>query len=200
MLRYTFTIILLLAPAADAALYKWVDDEGVTRYTTTLPPESAQHERKVITKQGRTLKTYSGARTSEQKAEDERRQAEQERKARAVIAAKKRDRALQVSYHTIADIEAKRENKFHALDNQIKTLEKGFNKSQKEYSGLVATAIQQERSGKMPSETLKAEYRSAKREFDDYETRLAKIRQDRINLSQAFDDDIQRFKELKGIE
>lgn len=200
MLRYTLTLFLLLAPAVDAALYKWVDEEGVTHFTKTLPPEAAVRGSEVITEQGRVLKKTQGARTAEEKLEDARLEAEQERKARMVKAAKKRDKILRGSYHTVADIEAKREQELHALNNQIKTLEKKFRGSKKEYSGLTTKAVQKERAGNMPSEKLKGEIRSAKRELDDYKANLSATREDHIRISQSFADDIKRFKELKEIE
>jgi len=64
--------VLLLLPAAIAAgdahaerTYKWIDADGNVNYSNRLPPESAQHERKEMNKQGRVLRVYSAPLTEE---------------------------------------------------------------------------------------------------------------------------------------
>jgi len=201
---FTLFILFVLAGihsfGAYAVMFKWVDEQGNTHYTTTPPPESAQHDRAVLDEQGMVVDTIEGARTPEEKAKAQQRAAEAEKRKKAENAARKRDRVLQVSYSSVADIEKKRDARLRYLDSQIKALESKLTTANDEFNGLLATAIQEERTGKYPSEELKGNIRSAKREFIDFESQLIKARQNHLETTQDFAEDVKRFKELMGIE
>jgi predicted RNA-binding protein YlqC (UPF0109 family) len=192
--------LVLYSAIASAALYKWVDDKGNTHYTSTPPPESAVHDREVIGKQGRVIKTLQGKMTAEEKAAYEQKMLEEEQAARAREEQEKNDRSLLISYTSLSDIEENREAKLKTLDEYIESLELVRNRSGEEYDELLSQAITEEREGKVPSEKLKADMRSAKREFDEAEADLANARIERKELEKRFIDDISRFKELKGIK
>lgn len=192
--------LVLYSAIASAALYKWVDDKGNTHYTSTPPPESAVHDREVIGKQGRVIKTLQGKMTAEEKAAYEQKMLEEEQAARAREEQEKNDRSLLISYTSLSDIEENREAKLKTLDEYIESLELVRNRSGEEYDELLSQAITEEREGKVPSEQLKADMRSAKREFDEAEADLANARIERKELEKRFIDDISRFKELKGIK
>ena len=192
--------LVLYSAIASAALYKWVDDKGNTHYTSTPPPESAVHDREVIGKQGRVIKTLQGKMTAEEKAAYEQKMLEEEQAARAREEQEKNDRSLLISYTSLSDIEENREAKLKTLDEYIESLELIRNRSGEEYDELLSQAITEEREGKVPSEQLKADMRSAKREFDEAEADLANARIERKELEKRFIDDISRFKELKGIK
>lgn len=199
MLRYTLTLFLLLAPAVDAALYKWVDEEGVTHFTKTLPPEAAVRGSEVITEQGRVLKKTHGERTAEEKAEAERLESEKERKKKAKKAVEKRDRALLNSYRAEEDIIIKRDEKLAYLDDRISSLKKKYETTNKEHERLIARVVRTERGGNLPSETDKGNIRSSRRELEDHKLQLDKISQERESISQAFAEEAKRFRELKGL-
>jgi hypothetical protein len=192
--------LVLYSAIASAALYKWVDEKGNTHYTSTPPPESAVHDREVIGKQGRVIKKLQGKMTAEEKAVYEQKMLEEEQAARAKEEQEKNDRSLLISYTSVSDIEEKREVKLKVLDEYIESLEQVRNRSGEEYDALLSQAITEEREGKVPSEKLKADMRSAKREFDTAEAELANSRIERKELEKRFIDDISRFKELKGIK
>ena len=192
--------LVLYSAIASAALYKWVDEKGNTHYTSTPPPESAVHDREVIGKQGRVIKKLQGKMTAEEKAAYEQKMLEEEQAARAKEEQEKHDRSLLISYTSVSDIEEKREAKLKVLDEYIESLEQARNRSGEEYDELLSQAITEEREGKVPSEKLKADMRSAKREFDTAEEELANSRIERKELEKRFIDDISRFKELKGIK
>jgi hypothetical protein len=47
-MRRLLALILLLAPAAHAETYKWVDERGVVNYSNTPPPAAAKAAAKAI--------------------------------------------------------------------------------------------------------------------------------------------------------
>jgi hypothetical protein len=201
MIKAALVTILLVscAATANAALYKWVDEKGNTHYTSTPPPGSAVYDREVIGKQGRVVKTIQGKMTPEEKAAYEQKLLEEEQAAKQRKEQEKRDRSLMISYRSVSDIERRRDERLERLDEYIEDITERRNASGKEYDELIDQAILLEREGKVPSERLKADMRSAKREFDSAEADLAKVQSEREELEKSFGEDIARFKELKGI-
>ena len=76
------TSLWLSAPTLHAGkLYKWVDDDGQTRYGDRIPPQYAKKSNKTLNKQGVVVESKAAAKTREQIAEEQRlakRKAEQE--------------------------------------------------------------------------------------------------------------------------
>lgn len=185
---------------ATAVLYKWVDEKGVTHFTTTLPPEAAAQGSAVITEQGRVLKETHGERTVEEIVEAKRLESEKEQKKRAKEAAKKRDHGILISYATEEDIVVKRDEKLVFLDSQISHMGEKHQKVMKEYEQLLGKIIKVEREGKLPSRVDRGEILGSKRDLDDYTFRLDKLTRERKDSVQAFTEDTRRFRELKGIK
>jgi hypothetical protein len=193
-------MVLLHAGLASAALYKWVDKQGNTHYTTAPPPESAIHDREVLGERGRVLKTIQGRMTPEEKAAYEKKLFEEEQAAKELAKRKKRDKNLLISYKREEEITYKRDEKLDTLDEYINSLEQSLESASMEYEERLNHAILLEREGSTPPEKLKAELRSAKREHDDYEADLKKAKQERLKASQQFASDIKRWRELKGLD
>lgn len=193
-------LLLLSAGSAQAQLYKWVDSQGVTHYTTAPPPESAIHDRAVLNQQGRTTGVIRGVISDEEKAAEAARLAEEEEQKKAEAESKKRDRNLLISYKTVGEILDKRDRKLEYLESLIVDLGKARKSAKKEYDELLKQAIKAEREGKPASEELKANLRSAKREYRNSDEELKKARLERENSVTAFQEDVERFKQLKGIQ
>ena len=138
--------------------------------------------------------------TPEEKAAYEQKLFEEEQARKEKAAREKRDRGLLISYKTVEEIELARDRKIGALEDYIESLEYSRNEAGSEYDDLLSQAILEERAGKVPSEELKADLRSAKREFEIAEADLEKAKKERLNTIRRFGDDIIRFKELKGIK
>jgi len=201
-MRVSFHILVLLLlgmGSAHAALYKWVDEKGNTHYTTAPPPDSAVYDREVLGERGQVVKTIQERMTPEEKAAYEQKMLEEERLLKEQEAQQKRDRNLLISYKTVEEMETKRDEKLSTLDGYIKSLEESRDDAAMEYDELLNQAILHEREGKAPPEKLKANLRSAKREYETSEADLIKAKKERLKTVNLFEDDIKRFKELKGL-
>jgi len=185
---------------SSAALYKWVDEKGNTHYTTAPPPESAVHDRELLGSRGQVIKTIQGRMTPEEKAAYEKKLHEEEEAAKELAKRQKRDRNLLISYKKEEELTTKRDEKLATLDEYIKSLVASRDDSHYEYEELLNQAILHEREGKAPPEKLKANLRSAKREYDGYEADLKKAKQEHLNTSREFDADIKRWRQLKGLK
>jgi hypothetical protein len=196
---HILVLLLLSMGVSHAALYKWVDEKGNTHYTTTPPPDSAVYDREVIGGRGQVVKRIQGRMTPEEKAAYEEKLLEEERLVKEQEAQKKRDRSLLISYKTVEDVIEKRDDKLSTLDSYIESLEADRNDMAHEYDELLNQAVLHEREGKTPPEKLKADLRGAKRELGTIEADLEKAKKERLKAVGQFEEDLKRFRELKGL-
>ena len=196
---HILVLLLLSMGVSHAALYKWVDEKGNTHYTTAPPPDSAMYDREILGGRGQVVKRIHGRMTPEEKAAYEEKLLEEEQLAKEQEAQKKRDRNLLITYKTVGEVVEKRDDKLSTLDSYIESLEEDRNEVTQEYDELLNQAVLHEREGKMPPEQLKANLRSAKRELETNEADLTKAKKERLEAVDLFEEDIKRFRELKGL-
>ena len=201
-MKVSFHILVLLSLSmgvSHAALYKWVDEKGNTHYTTAPPPDSAVYDREVLGGRGQVVKRIQGRMTPEEKAAYEEKLLEEELLFKEQEAQKKRDRILLLSYKTVGEMIEKRDDKLSTLDSFIESLEEDREELALEYDELLNQAVLHEREGKAPPEKLKANLRSAKRELESNEADLKKRKKEHLNTLNLFEEDVKRFRELKGL-
>jgi hypothetical protein len=184
-------------------LYKWTDKNGVVHYGDSIPPEYANLDRNLLNERGVHVGFEEGEITPEEQAEIDRRNAaeEAERLAKAEIA--RRDRMLLETYITVSDIEDLRDRRLELLESQIKVTELYLTNLRKKLVGL-----QQEASLFKPyttkpdapqiPENLALDISRTTASINVFEQTLARTRTDQQALRISFDNDIARFKELKG--
>ena len=113
--------IAVCAPAALAATYKWVDENGKVHYTDKLPPEQVDKASTQLDKQGVPIKRIEPAPSAEQKrakAEAEARE-KQLTKERELI--DRRDRALLSTYTMESEIDLARRRALSTIDQQVQS-------------------------------------------------------------------------------
>jgi hypothetical protein len=191
------------AKDTNSRLYRWVDDKGVVHYGDSVPPEYADRDRNVLNEQGVRVGFEEGTVTDEERAAADRDRAtvEAERLEKAEVA--RRDRMLLETYLTVADIEDLRDRRLELLESQIKVTElylanlrKRLTALQKEASGF--TPYSEKPDAQPVPENLALDISRTSASIDSYEQTLARTRSDQEALRASFDNDIQRFKELKG--
>jgi Domain of unknown function (DUF4124) len=113
-----FCTVLAAGPAAAQKLYKYVDENGRTRYTDRPPIDMTGRASEQLSPQGTVIKRTSPALTPEEIAVRE----EEERKKReaAAIAREetRKNRALLATYPSVKDIDDARER---ALSNNLES-------------------------------------------------------------------------------
>src|SRR3990170_3825907 len=95
---------------ASAKMYKWVDDQGVTHYGETIPPEYANKDRAELNKAGRVIKKIEVPTPAERKAQE---QADAKKRAdeKAAVEKKRRDMTLTSTYSNVKEIDPARKRK-----------------------------------------------------------------------------------------
>lgn len=184
-------------------LYRWVDDKGVVHYGDSIPPQYANRDRNILNNQGVAVGFEEGEVTPEERAAINRREAEQEaaRLAREDIA--RRDRMLLETYLTVADIEDLRDRRLELLESQIKVTELYLNNLRKRLVGLQTEAsvfkpYTTDPNAPQIPENLALDISRTAASINLYEQTLARTRNDQSSLRLSFNNDIARFRELKG--
>jgi chromosome segregation ATPase len=110
-----------MSGAAHAAMYKWVDDQGVVHYSDKVPPEAVSKGATVLDKQGMPVKKIDPALTPEQIKAKEAADEEQRAKNKALADQARKDKALMQSYTTEQEIDVAKSRALATIDNQIKS-------------------------------------------------------------------------------
>ena len=211
-MRKQLALILLTALALPLATYaqtkgpktyKWVDKDGKIHYGDSVPPEYANLDRDVLNSHGVTVGSEEGEITAEERAAIAKKEAEEEARRAAKVEVARRDRMLLETYLSVADIEDLRDRRLELLESQIKVTELYLANLRKRL-----TALQDEASNYKPytaredappvPDTLAADISRTASSINNYEQMLARTRADQDTLRESFDNDIQRFRELKG--
>ncbi|MGB5260300.1 MAG: DUF4124 domain-containing protein [Gammaproteobacteria bacterium] len=188
------------ATHADRRTYKWIDADGNVTYSSRMPPESTQHERKVINKQGRVIKIYNAPLTAEEKVEQER---------LAELAAKKKerarkraihDRSLLATYSNSKDMEKARDAKVSLIKSLMHLTNSRIKSMQSRLLTLSEEAAQFERSGKQLPFTLHSQITNLRDQIA-HNKRIAKDKEAEVDeVKRQFAMDIARYEELTADE
>ena len=185
-------------------VYRWVDNEGVVHYGDRIPPEFANTDRDILNDQAVTVGFEEGEVTPEERAELERLKAIADAEQRQRDNAARRDRMLLETYITVADIEDLRDRRLELLTSQIKVTELYLANLRKRLAALEREASiykpysDKQNAAPLPDD-LALEMQRAAASISLYEQTLERTRQDQEALTEAFADDIIRFRELKRL-
>ena len=208
-MRKVGAILLVVAAIALPSIgsaqktYKWTDENGVIHYGDKIPPEYSNRDRVLLNEQGVQVGTEEGEITPEEAAAAKAREdaAEADRKAKEEIA--RRDRMLLETYISVSDIEDLRNRRLELLESQIKLTDVYLSNLRKRLDGLQADASNfkpystKEDAPQIPA-SLALDMSRTTASIALYEQTLARTRADQANLKRSFDNDIARFRELKG--
>lgn len=205
--RLYFSIITLgaaLASTSALAVYKCVDEKGVTHYGDVMPPQCAKKAITEMSKQGSVVKQYEAPLTPEQlKAQDEER--EKRREGEKKLAEQKlKDHALIATYGSEREFDVARDKDTAGLDARKKSLmarngdvDKQLQKNQNEMDFYKAGKSKSGKTNEAPPQ-LVADFNRAKGERAALDKELAKVDADRLAVIARYDTEKARWKKLKG--
>jgi len=185
---------LVLATAASAATYKWVDEKGVVHYTDKIPPEAVNRGKVELSKDGVPLRKVDPALTPEQarakQEEEERKRAEAKLKEETA----RKDRALLASYTSENEIDLARQRALAAIDNvlqSVNTYSERIKQRQAELKEKMASY-----KNKPVPPVLEREYESLNEELDRQREVAIIKRKEAQTVAAKYDAEKTRFHEL----
>lgn len=207
MTDFRILMVLLLGLAlslpVSAKLYKWVDNQGVTHYGETIPPEYANKDRKVLNKSGRVTETIEVQTAEERKASREANREEEEKRLeeeKLALEQKRRDKTLTNTYSNINEIDLARERNLQQVNARIVN-----NTSQLKMATTKLATLQQEadeftKSGKKVPFSLHEDISELQARVDKLQLVLDKSHAEQAAVTARYDDDKKRYQELTGKE
>ena len=202
-------IVLVVAaialPSIGSAqkLYKWTDENGVVQYGDRIPPEYAKRDRDILNDQGVHVGSEQGEITQEEADATQAQQTEADAEKQAKEEIARHDRMLLETYLSVADIEDLRDGRLELIESEIKLIEGNLNNLRKRLVDLQTDASNFKPYSTRPDapqipEVLARDISQTTSSISKYEQTLARKRADQVALKKSFDDDIARFRELKG--
>jgi hypothetical protein len=184
---------------ADAQkLYRWVDKDGVVRYSDQVPPEAVNEERQTLDRRGMTVDRVERAMTPEERAEHERALAEQARLAQQEEEQRKSDAILLGSYQSEADLERTYKERFALAAQSLEAAQIGIASQEKSMAEFLAHAADLERNGKPINDKLKQSIETARRQVTQQREQLAKREAEQAALQREYFLTLERYRSLKG--
>ena len=109
-----------------------------------------------------------------------------------------RDRVLLETYSSVAEIEDLRNRRIEEMESQIRGTEDYLGKLRERLVGLQAEASQFKQDASQIPESLALDISQTTAAIPQHEQTLLRMRADQDAAKQSFDNDIARFRELKG--
>ncbi|MBI1395728.1 MAG: DUF4124 domain-containing protein [Betaproteobacteria bacterium] len=199
--RTTWALAAVLALATSGAaagrLYKWVDEHGVTHYSERMPPKYKDNSSTVLDEQGRVVKKNSAGLTSEQIEAIEKEREERKAQSKELEKQRRRDNALLNTYTTASEIDDARERALAGALQARQAIEARLKSARDKVAHYQGQAAAYEKRGKPVPEGLQEEMDGASRKVDKVAGEL-KMKDAQIDgLRKKYDNDRQRFIELK---
>jgi len=199
----TSVLLVSLTFAANSSttptrkMYKWVDEQGLVHYGDHIPPEYAMQEQQVMNGQGIEVNRLEAQKTPEQLAEEDQKKLEAEQRVA-------RDKNLLNTYVSVQEIERLRDQRLNLLTDQIKVTGQFLEILNGKLKKLTANGMlykpysDDPKAGSMPDQIAEDLVRVSN-DIRTQQENLREKRSEEATMSQQFENDIARFKELKGI-
>ena len=177
--------------SAEAKLYKWVDDQGVTHYSSTIPPEYANKDRVQINKAGLEVKpdeNKDAHKTNGQPTPEE----------QAAIDQRRRDKALLDTYSNVDEIDLARDRnlqqvnaRINSIQIRLKSAQSTLDEHQKEKEHIAKANRQ------IPS-SLMSDLSDDQDKIDRLQSELDQAEKEAADIKARYDADKERYRALTG--
>jgi hypothetical protein len=198
-----FTVVHA-APEKSGRLYRWTDEKGVVHFGDAVPPQFADQDQTILNRQGVAVGAVTGHRSAEQLAADEERRKADALTSDAQKQRQLRDENLLATYLSVTEIESLRDRRTEILDGQARAIAQYLEQLQTR-----ATQLEDQMRHFRPYSSGASAPALPQRIVDEAVRTLTDVRsqqraliakREEVTRTRAqFDDDIARFRELKGL-
>jgi len=192
LLLATAALSAVLCFNAEAKLFKWVDESGITHYGETIPPEYANRDTKQLEK-GRVTDRKDGFDADQKNAIKK-----ETPEDKAAFESHRRDEALLNSFTNEKEIDLSRDRSLMQIEARINSYTTLLKSAQTTLDDLHKESDTRAEKGLKIPQSLTDDLESA-------EARVAKLQKDLDNsqkesetVKARYESEKQRFRELKG--
>jgi hypothetical protein len=197
--------VLLLLPVLAAAqteqkLYRWIDKEGNVHYGDSIPAEYAEVDKEVLNEHGITLDVMRGKKSDAELAEERRQEELRMRREQQ----RRQDQALLATYLSVDEIVMHRDRRVELFQAQSRVTELYLRNLQKRLESLQTEASRyrpysEDPDAELIKPDLAADIASTREAITRHQANLQRFQQDEQSIVARFAGDIDRFKQLKGL-
>ena len=187
--------------SSQEAFFRCKDRDGQTHYSDSMPDECGGLDTEQLNRIGMQLRVIEGDVTKKKRLAREAEEAKvrKEQDQRAL-----RDRTLIETYLTVEDIERLRDQRLEQLDAQVRVTEQNITNLRDRQARLHAQVARFKPYSDKPNapplpEPLATEMVDTVNGLRVYQESLTANRKEQQALTDQFESDIRRFKELKGL-
>jgi hypothetical protein len=189
------------SPAREA-FYRCRDAKGAILYADSLPPGCLGFDIEVLSERGSTLRIIEGMQSQTVRLE---REATEQRALKQREVRLQWDKMLIDTYLSVADIERLRDQRLEMLESQFKITQQNIGNLRERQSRLEGQIARfkpySDRPNALPlPDHLAEEMVNNAKGRQVYQQMLSNNNSEQIAVKAAFDAEITRFKELKGIK
>ena len=201
MIRSRLLVALIIGltcslPVA-AKLYKWVDDQGVTHYGETIPPEYAHKDRAELNKAGRVIKKET-ALTPEERQAKKQEDAKKREDEKAALEKQRHDQTLTNTYSNSKEIDLARSRSLQQVDARIFSINSQLKMANDNLLGLQSEADGYTKASKAIPASLQEDLEESQTRLDKLQQSLEKLNAERATVEARYDADKVRYQELTG--
>lgn len=188
--------IAICAPAS-AKTYKWVDDQGVTHYGETIPPEYANKDRKTLNKSGAVVRSVDVLTPEERRKQEEE---AAKKKADEVVARdqKRHDQSLISTYSSVEEIELSRVRNIQQVEARINSVLSRMKMTDSKLQSLQKDAAARSKAGQKIPASLNDDIKETQEQLDRQQHDLDKYNSEKKEVEARFEADKARYRELTG--
>ena len=182
----------VFSSSAEAKLYKWVDDQGVTHYSSTIPPEYANKDRVQINEAGREMKPKDNKGT--RKSDDNQPTPEEQ----AAIDQRRRDKALLDTYSNADEIDLARDRNLQQVNARLNSIKMRLESAQSTLAGHQKEKEQIIKADRKIPTYLQNDIKDDQRHVDRLQEEMGRAQKDAAAIKARYAADKARYKALTG--
>ncbi len=189
--------VMLAAPATGVTIKKWVDENGVTHYGTSIPPQYVDQAHEELNERGFSIKRVDRAKTPEEIARERELEALRREQQRIVEEQRARDRILLNLYRTEDDLILVRNGKLAQIDAQIRLKKAHIEQLRRQLSKWQAQAAARERKGLKPTAKQQENLRNIQQQMENTYAGIVEREADKKRITAQYQRELDRFRQLK---
>jgi hypothetical protein len=192
--------ILLTTPTTAATFKKWVDENGVTHYGTSIPPQYRDQGHSELNKRGIEVKRVDRAPTAEELEQQRALEALRAEQKRLLEEQQARDRILLNLYRNEDDLIMARDGKIAQIDGQNLITHQEIRRLKARLSDYQAQAAAAERAGRTLNKKQQTGLENTQRSIEGAYGAILAREDEKRGTIERYQADLVRFRQLrKGV-
>ena len=190
-------ISLSLSTAAEAKLYKWVDDKGITHYGEVIPPEYAGKQKESLSKSGLIEKQPDKPDPNALKAKQEA-NTQKKREQEAEMEVKRRNTMLLNTYSNEKEIDLARDRSLVLINARVDSNKILLQSAKNSLDDLHKEADSRTKAGKKIPPSLTNDIAQTEARIKRYQEEMAKNTNEMQEVKDRYAKEKEMYRQIKG--